>query len=649
MNLSNFKYKSLIYGLSALAFCTTSCKDFLDVDVYDQYSTESVKTYQDCLALTKPLYGGYVWSEYEGKFSWCVNEGIPGVLFNVHQEEGALFLLSIGDDNPILLEGYRSLYSGVIASCNQIIDKVSGLETSAALTEAEKNQILGEARLFRGYAHFLATEYFGETPLVLHNAKDIADNVALPRVSRKTLYTAIESDFKFAAENLPDSPTDNWRASKYSAKAMLAKLYLTMGSCVADLPGGTYPFKVSPSESAAYMSEVVKLTTEVIDKKGGTASLDSHANIFSAAGRTEPSKETVFALYWKLADYGEGSMYQAQMAPEDIWSPKSGWGSGKGIAYTLYHSFDKNDPRLYELCLVADHEYETAKGVKVYYGPNYGSYNPKTDHVKSGSEFLSSGQCVLNNIKKYIWGVDATAIQDKGMAYDRRMDIVRLSDVYMMRAEANMALENIDVLAKVSSGVADINAVLVAHGAAPISESIPYFENISRPQESDVIFNVKVDDGAPQPITVHVDHPMYHDTKRADFVQQRRKEFAMECQAWLDLKRFFYRNPEWAGQFMYQMDRGIQFSKNPEVQDESMFQTESGYSRRQLVHDLNVKLSEMFPNGDYNAGESEPIVSVDNFINKKYWYLPIPSSAKAYLSTTVLDVPDQVLNQTYPY
>ena len=648
MKLSNLKYKTLIYGLGALAFCTTSCKDFLDVDVYDQYSTESVKSYQDCLSLTKSLYGGYLWSEYEGKFSWCVNEGIPGVLFNVHQEEGALFLLSIGEDNPILLEGYRSLYSGVIAACNQLIDKVASLETNASLSEDEKNHILAEARLFRGYAHFLATEYFGETPLVLHNASDIADNVALPRVSRKTLYTAIESDFKFAVDNLPENPTDNWRANKSSAKAMLAKLYLTMGSCLDDLPGAVYPFKVSPAESQQYMNKVVELTTDVINAMHGTASLDTHANIFSAVGRTEPSKETVFALYWKLADYGEGSMYQAQMAPEDIWSPKSGWGSGKGIAYTLYHSFDRTDPRLYELCLVVDHEYETANGVKVYYGPDYASYNPKTDHVKSGSEFLNSGQCLLNNVKKYIWGVDATAIQDKGMAYDRRMDIIRLSDVYMMRAEAKMALENTTVTAKLSSGVEDINAVLTAHGAAPVSE-IAYFDDLEKPDNTSVIFNVKVDDGAPQAITVPVKKAMYHDTKRTDFVQQRRKEFAMEGQAWLDLKRFFYRDKLNAHKFMIQMDRAIQFSQNPEVQDESMFQTESGYSRRQLVHDLNVELAKLYPSGDYNAGENEPEVFVDKFVERNYWYLPIPASAKAYLSSAVLDVPDQVLNQTYPY
>ncbi len=638
MNFNNIKYKSLLWGLGALAFCTTSCKDFLDVDVYDQYSTESVKSYKDCQTLTKPLYGGRLWTEYEAKFAWCVNEGVPGILFNVFQEEGALFKLSFGEDNSILKEGYTSLYSGVISTTNQIIDKVSSLETSSSLTEAQKNEILAEARLFRGYAHFLATEYFGETPLIMNSSSDISNNVAVPCVSRKTLYTAIEQDLKFAEENLPANPSDNWRASSYSAKALLAKLYLTMGSCVSDLPGCQYPFKVSASESSEYMKKVVDLTTQVIEKSG--KSLTTHQDIFSAEGRTAPCSETIFALYWYMGDFGEGSQYESQIACEDIWSPNSGWGSGKGISYTLYNSFDKSDPRLYELCLVSDHEYVTAEGVKVYYGPKTAQYDPKVDHIKTGTDFLSGGQCLMNNVKKYIWGVDGTATQEKGMSIDRRADIIRLSDVYMMRAEANMALENMDVTAKLSSGLEDINKVLSAHGAPTLTDAIPYFEDMDLPDYKGVR-NIPVEGGT-EKVEVALDVPLYHNNIRADFVQQRRKEFAMEGHGWLDLKRFFYRDVENAKKFMVQMDRAAQFSKNPEIEDESMFEQEQGYDRKTIVYYVNTKLGR-------DAGEDEVHIFNETFTSKNLWFLPIPTSAKAYLNSSVQDLSSQVLDNTYPY
>lgn len=648
MELKNLKYKSLVLGLSALAFCSTSCKDFLDVDVYDQYSTESVQSFDDCLLMTRALYGGRLWTEYESKFSWCVNEGVPGVLYNVHQEEGALFLLSVGEDNPILKEGYTSLYSGVISTANQVIDKMNQMETSSTLSEEQKAQVIAEACLFRGYAHFLATEYFGEAPLVLHTADDLNNNVTVPRVSRRTLYAAIEKDLKYAVEHLSEHPTDSWRASKFSAEALLAKLYLTMGSCVKVLPGEKYPFSVTESQSKEYMQKAVDLCSDVISRSG--ASLAPHADIFSAASRQSPSAETVFALYFPLGEYGEGSAYQSQMAPEEIWSPGSGWGGGKGISYTIYNSFDKSDARKKELCFFVDQDYYTVDGTLVYYGPDYASKGA-TAHTKTGSEFLNGGQCVLNNVKKFIWGVNGTAFNDKGMATDRRIDVVRLSDVYMMRAEANMALNDLSVTTKSSVGVADINKVLEAHGAPKLADDmIAMFDDMENQALSDsVFFSVKVNEGAPVKVPVDVNKKMYHNLVRKDLVQQRRKEFAMEGQAWLDLKRLFYRDYEMGIKFLYQMDRAIQFSQSPEVEEESVFESEAGFARRQLVHDLNLKLAKLYPENEYNAGNEEKAVDIESFVQNNSWYLPIPTSAKAYLQSEVLDLYDRVMDGSYQY
>lgn len=647
MKLNKFRYKTLVWGLSALAFCSTSCKDFLDVDVYDNYSTESIKTFSDAQLMTRSLYGGYKWFEYDQKFAWCVNEGVPGVLYNVHQEEGALFLLSIGEDNPILKEGYTSLYSGVISTANQIIDKMNNLE-DARISDAEKDKIIAEARLFRAYAHFMATEYFGEAPLVLNTGKNLTENITVPRVSRRTLYAAIEKDLLFAKDHLDAKPADNWRASKYSAMGLLAKLYLTMGSCVKELPGSKYPFTVSESESKEYMKKAENLCSEIIDESG--ASLSTHAEIFSPANRQTPSAETIFALYFPLGNYGEGSAYQSQMAPEEIWSPGSGWGSGKGITYTIYNSFAKNDARKKELCFFVDQEYQTATGKTVYYGPKFADYGDDA-HTKSGSEFLNSGQNVLNNVKKFIWGIDGTAFNDKGMAVDRRVDIIRLSDVYMMRAEAKMAQENLDVTAKLSVGVDDINMVLREHGAPELDEkSIALFDNMeSQAVTEDVTFSVTVGESGAEDFNVKPKFPMYHTLIRKDLIQQRRKEFAMEGQAWLDLKRLFYRDYEMGMKFMYQMDRSIQFSQSPEVEDAALFESEAGFARRQLVHDLNLVLAAAHPENSYNAGNEEVAVDNEAFEANHAWFLPIPTSAKNYLKADVEDLYDSVVEDNYPY
>ncbi len=651
MNLKNFKYKSLLLGCGALAMLSTSCKDFLDADIYDQYSTESVKSYESCRSMTKALYGGKLWFQYDSKFNWCVNEGLPGVCYNVFQEEGALFLLSIGEDNPILKEGYTSLYSGVISHCNQVIDIVNALETSSSFSEEQKNSVLAEARLFRGYAHFLATEYFGETPLVLNTGSDISQNKTVGCVSRRTLYAAIEQDLLFAVENLPESDKDPWRANRNSARAMLAKFYLTKASCVKDLPGCQYPFTVSAAESDQLMALVDSLCSLVITNCGGEGALIPHSEIFSSDNRQKPTSETVWALYHPDGDYGDGSAYQSQIAFDNVWSPGSGWGSGKGVTYTLYNSFSENDARKHELCFTVNYLYKNVNGVATYFGSNYKAISeqyPGAD-VMTGADFLSAGMAVFNNIKKYVWGVDGTARNNAGMNVGRRQDIIRLSDVFMMRAEAKMARANMDVNVKLNEGLSDINSVLSRHGAPVLTDPIAYCDNMESQAKTSFDFKVKTGEGAAEPFTVISKVPLYHKSIRNDLIQQRRKEFAMEGIAWLDLKRLFYRDPDMGAKFMYQIDRAAQFSKSPEVEDESLFENESGYDRRMLVYDLNAQLKEKYPDNGYETGDKEPDVYNDRFISDHYWYLPIPASAKTLLKSGVEDLYDQVINGTFPY
>ena len=85
MKLTNLKHKAVIFTAGVATLFATSCKDFLEGDVLDGYSTE-LKTLAQFESLIGSLYGGYVWHQYESKFSWCVNEGIPGVLYNVYDK-----------------------------------------------------------------------------------------------------------------------------------------------------------------------------------------------------------------------------------------------------------------------------------------------------------------------------------------------------------------------------------------------------------------------------------------------------------------------------------------------------------------------------------------------------------------------------------
>lgn len=657
MKLNNFKHKAVVLTAGVATLFATSCKDFLEEDLRTEYATTYIGKYEQFQSLTAPLYGGQLWAQYEQKFSWCVNEGISGVLFNVYDQEGALFQLSIGDDNTILREGYTSLYAGVIATANQVINKITRIREGLdplpeghSVTPEQLEEVKGEALLFRAFAHFLATEYFGEVPLVLNTEKDIAESATLklPKATRATLYKSIEKDLLQAASVLPESPTDPKRVSKWSALAVLAKLYLTMASCQQDLP-------VAPYKEADVMGkyEKVKQFCDSVINRGGYQLLP-HKDIFSCDASEGPCSETVFAIYFVNGEYGEGSSYQSQMGRNGAWSPGSGWGEGKGISYNLYKSFDNSDPRKKELCLYVDAgEYECRSDANypiAIYGKDF---HGKTADGCFGVDFFSSGAMVFNNIKKFVWGYDGINFHEKGMSIHRRIDFIRLSDVYMMRAEAAMAMANSGVCDPSSAGIEDINAVLKAHGAKELTAAIPFIEDLSAKKLSVESFTIILDDSTTANVDVPLTETMYHNVSRYDFMQERRKEFAMEGQAWLDLKRLYYRNPQMAEKFLVQMDRGVQMSPIPNItkKDKGLLDVEEGYARRNVINALSKVLANMYPEKwEASTSPDENPILIDNFIANNYWFLPIPVSAQTGLDNgPAKDFVSEVERGTYPY
>ena len=147
-----------------------------------------------------------------------------------------------------------------------------------------------------------------------------------------------------------------------------------------------------------------------------------------------------------------------------------------------------------------------------------------------------------------------------------------------------------------ASVLADINKVLSAHGAPEITE-LAYFQDFEAKHPATEVFpfTVTVDDGnggsASKTYNITPGVSMYHGEIRSDLVQQRRKEFAMEGHGWLDLKRFYYRNPDLAAKFMYQMDRSCCFTNSPEIPEgDARFEREDGYKRLALVNACNLEL-----------------------------------------------------------
>lgn len=115
----------------------------------------------------------------------------------------------------------------VINSANTIIDRAetADIEWSAK----DKNQIVAEARLIRGWAYRHLTYLWGDVPLNLHESKGNNIRTDWERTPVKDVRAQMEQDWLFAEANLPDVPVKDGRSSKVVAQHYLAELYLTIG------------------------------------------------------------------------------------------------------------------------------------------------------------------------------------------------------------------------------------------------------------------------------------------------------------------------------------------------------------------------------------------------------------------------------------
>lgn len=113
---------------------------------------------------------------------------------------------------------YKHIYAANMA-CEKLI-------LSTSLSEANRNQFMGEALFIRSLNHFYLMWLFGNVPYV--TGTDYRQNNRAERMSQEALTQHIIADLENAAQLLPDIyiTPDKARANKAVVKAFLARVYL---------------------------------------------------------------------------------------------------------------------------------------------------------------------------------------------------------------------------------------------------------------------------------------------------------------------------------------------------------------------------------------------------------------------------------------
>lgn len=94
-------------------------------------------------------------------------------------------------------------------------------------TEAKKNELLGEARFFRGWAYRVLAGMFGNVPILDGPTKTI--EMGYKPNTRQEIWEFCYEDFKFAAENMAITERAQGCVTRAAADHMLAEICLALG------------------------------------------------------------------------------------------------------------------------------------------------------------------------------------------------------------------------------------------------------------------------------------------------------------------------------------------------------------------------------------------------------------------------------------
>ncbi len=232
--------KRLKYSLLLLAVISilASCDKKLDVLPQQNITPEQIQTAADVTAL---LFGEYSLLQNSNGFGERLIF-VPDLLASQDQVD---FVGTFSNYKEVLNKeqiSSNSIATGIWANGYQIINLSNTVLSKIDLIDStEKDNITGEAEFFRGLMFFELINLYAQpysagnttsnpgVPLVLNAPQYVYDSTTslVSRATVEEVYTQIINDLTDAVAKLPVT-AENARATKYTAEAILSRVYLNM-------------------------------------------------------------------------------------------------------------------------------------------------------------------------------------------------------------------------------------------------------------------------------------------------------------------------------------------------------------------------------------------------------------------------------------
>ena len=436
MKINNIKYAAvaLLLGMGM-----TSCSEFLDRPVEDNYTTEN---YYDgdaaCISGVNYLYNS-PWYDFQRGFI-KIGEVMSG---NMYWGSSPYLNFSTNGTDVDLINMSYSLWA-TIGHANTVYESLKGAKNCS---DATRNQCMGECLAWKAMAYFFLARTFGDVPIIHNNSDNLAsgDYNTLSKVEKSDIYDYVVMTLEKAIELLPAEKSTSGRIDKYCAMGLLAKVYLTKAGVKGTL-------------NKDDLTMAVMLAKAVI-RDSGRSLQPNYSDIFR--GSNQYGDEMLIAWRWTVGSHWTcQNTLQSDLAPVGFDENGDCWGGYVGPSVDLMDAFgvssadnpntriDKDDRRQATIMMAGDRYSYFWRDKKMDDGKNgfnYLQFIYDKDYNASATGELQ-GPCGANNVK-HLYGDNYDHKVELGMLPERMENalptpLLRLADVYLVCAEAQVLLGN---------------------------------------------------------------------------------------------------------------------------------------------------------------------------------------------------------------
>lgn len=410
----------------ALSSCLlSSCEGFFDLAPKDRLTSESFwNDADDAYAALTACYNWWCANDY-GSLSLFYEDAYSDIGYN-YTNAGYMQDVAKGSLSAAAAPNKWKQYES-IRRCNFVIENIDRVP-SDKITEAQKNDILGQAYAIRGYSHALITNWYGDA-VKMDFVPDTDEDAKVPRISAAEIRKFALEDLEWAADHINEKPEAKGRIAKGAVLAMLVRFNLYWGNW----------------EAVVEYAERLKALNQY--------SLEPNfLNMFTIAGQnsreiiaTYEQVATVYAYTNAIRHFNNADGGWASFVPTDNLVNMFEMANGLPIddpasGYDPVHPYKDRDPRLKQTVLYSGMDWEGKSGPRILntLDENIGGvankdyYNNSNNSSKTGLMFA-----------KYAWPGPGQYSAD--LKNDSMCPIIfRYGEVLVSEAEAYAELNELD-------------------------------------------------------------------------------------------------------------------------------------------------------------------------------------------------------------